>query len=309
MQQILKKIILKVLSPILSELSAIKFIVGQSAILASRSNSDNFRDLWDAEIKVYSQWGEDGIIDFLCEKLNISKPKVLEVGSGNFSECNSRFLAENRNASVVAVDLRKDLTEFIDASPLKWTNNIFPLEELVTPENVNEIISIANKKIGLIDIFSLDIDGNDYWVLDAADLSQFKIIIAEYNPIFGSSRAVSIPREDNFDRTKKHSSFLYFGASLSAFIYRLSNQDFVFIGTNRVGNNAFFVKSKNINQIGLPQPRNLSEYTDWRVRESRDSNGKLNYLSLKDGAQEIKNLPLVDVTDYSQLTVQDLNPR
>ena len=93
MQQILKKIILKVLSPILSELSAIKFIVGQSAILASRSSSDNFRDLWDAEIKVYSQWGEDGIIDFLCEKLNISKPKVLEVGSGNFSECNSRFLA------------------------------------------------------------------------------------------------------------------------------------------------------------------------------------------------------------------------
>ena len=87
-----------------SEINNFKFALGQSAILASRQSYSKVKNLWDAEVKVYSQWGEDGILDYICEIVELAKPRVLEIGAGNFLECNSRFIAEFRNASVVAVD-------------------------------------------------------------------------------------------------------------------------------------------------------------------------------------------------------------
>lgn len=106
--------------------------ISQATIIASRSNSSNFQDLWDSEVSVYSQWGEDGILDYCCEQLNIVKPKILEIGAGKFQECNSRFLAENRNASVFAVDGRGDLEASINLSSLKWKTHLFAMQAWVT---------------------------------------------------------------------------------------------------------------------------------------------------------------------------------
>ena len=296
----------KLLSPIFPELNQIKFLIGQNSILSSRSMHNSFENLWDAEVKVYSQWGEDGILDFLCEKLYISKPKILEIGAGNFNECNSYFLAKNRNASVVAVDIAKDLLTSINSSPLKWTNHLFGIEKLVSPNNINELIDEANNKMDGLDIVSFDIDGNDYWVVAAADLKLTKIVIVEYNPIFGSEMAVTVPRDDNFDRAMKHSSGLYFGASLKAFIHVLANKGFVFIGSNRVGNNAFFIPNESIGKISLSIPKDLNIYTDWRIRESRDSSGKLSYLSLSERVEIINDLPLIEVMSGNKLYVKNL---
>jgi len=296
----------KFLSPVFSELNEIKFLIGQNSIISSRSMSNTFKHLWDAEVKVYSQWGEDGILDFLCEKLEISKPKFLEIGAGNFTECNSRFIAANRNASVVAVDISKNLMKSINSTTLKWTNHLFGLEKLVKPDNINQIINDAILKMDGLDIISFDIDGNDYWVVDNAILDKVKVVVVEYNPIFGSDFAVSVPQDDNFDRFVKHSSGLYFGASLMAFISTLSKKDFVFIGSNRVGNNAFFIAKNSIKKIGLPTPNDLSIYTDWRIRESRDTLGNLSYSGLSKRLEIIKDLPLVDVKSGGKIYVKNL---
>jgi len=88
-------------------------------------------------------------------------------------------------------------------------------------------------------------------VANVHSIVKVKVVVVEYNPIFGSDFAVSVPQDDNFDRFVKHSSGLYFGASLMAFISTLSKKDFVFIGSNRVGNNAFFIAKNSIKKIGL----------------------------------------------------------
>jgi hypothetical protein len=268
--------------------------------------SDRFENLWDAEVKVFSQWGEDGILDYLCESLNLSKPKVLEVGAGNFHECNSRFLAENRNASVFAVDGRDDLISSIDQSYLKWKNHIFAMQEWISPLNVNNIISTARKLMLGIDIFSLDLDGNDYWILEAANLDHVSIVVVEYNPLFGSKLAVSVPRDDEFDRKTKHYSFLYYGASLPAFVHILSQKGFVFVGSNRVGSNGFFVRKELIAKIKLILPTELSQHTDWRIRESRNRLGELAYLSNNDRLNQILGMPLINVKDGSELKTDNL---
>lgn len=291
---------------VLPELNHLKFLLGQAAIISSRSNSQNFENLWDAEVKVFSQWGEDGILDFLCEKIGISKPNIIEIGAGNFVECNSRFIAEFRNANVMAVDVRQDLDKAVKSSLLYWKSNLIPLVEWITPDNVNRIMNLGEEKFGKIDIFSLDLDGNDYWILRDVAFRDVAIVVIEYNPIFGASLKVTVPRNDEFDRFKSHFSGLYYGASLQAFIDLMMGKSFNFIGTNRVGNNAFFVHSKHINKFDFDTKSNFSKYVDWRIRESRDLNGELTYLSGSERLKVIKDLPLLDLDTMQMQTVGKL---
>ena len=288
------------------ELHKLKFMVGQAAVMSSRSNSQNFENLWDAEVKVFSQWGEDGILDFLCEKIGISKPNIIEIGAGNFMECNSRFIAEFRNANVIAVDGRDDLTTAVKASPLYWKSNIIPIVEWVTPDNINRIMDIGEEQFGKVDIFSIDLDGNDYWILRDVSLLNVAIVVLEYNPIFGASLKVTIPRNDEFDRYKSHFSGLYYGASLQAFIDLMLAKGFDFVGTNRVGNNAFFVHSRYVDRFDFDTKSNYNKYVDWRIRESRSPKGELTYLSGSERLKVINDLPLIDLNTMQMHTVGKL---
>lgn len=298
----------KISSLIAPEVRNFPFLIGQAAILSSRANSENFKSLWDAEVKVYSQWGEDGILDYLCEKIGLAKPKVLEIGAGNFTECNSRFLAEIRNASVFAVDGRDDLIPSIERHSLRWKTHIFGYQTWVTPKNINEILEKARQAIGKPDVLSLDLDGNDYWIMQAANLDSVSVVVVEYNPLFGHSKAVTVARDDAFERTSKHYSWLYYGASLKAFVNLLEKKDFVFVGTNRVGNNAFFVRRVLRNKIPLELSTDLSEYTDWRIREARSQNGQLSFASGYNRVIEMKDLPLVDLETGLEISVETANP-
>ncbi len=289
-----------------STLYSLKFLLGQSAILSSRSMYKSYKMLWDSEVKVFSQWGEDGIIDYLVTSLDISKPKIVELGVGEFQECNSRFTAEFRNASVYMVDSNKNLVNYVKTLDLFWKNNLFPIEDFITPESAKEHMISARKLMGGIDIFSIDLDGNDYWILENLDLTGISIVICEYNPIFNEINC-TVPRSDYFERTKAHSSGLYFGMSLKASIFLLNSKGFTFIGTNRAGNNAFFIKNEVRDQLSIPLPliHNLRIFLDWRVRESRDASGCLNYLNVNQAFKMIEFMPVVDPKSGREKLLRD----
>jgi hypothetical protein len=287
---------------------SLRLLTGAAAIHAQRAGRHTFRHLWDAEISVFSQWGEDGILTYLCDVLDLVKPRALELGAGNFTECNTRFLAEHRSASVVAVDGRSDLASTIRSLGLEWKTTVMALEQWITPDNVGDICSRARNFMGGIDILSLDIDGNDYWVAQALDLTSVSVIVVEYNAIFGSSVAVTVPRNDNFDRTQAHSSWLYFGASLRAFVDLFARRGFDLVGTNRVSTNAFFVRRDEaaLMDFPLPDPESLAPYVDLRIRESRDLNGALNYLRGDARSEAIQDLALVDLDTNEPSTLHSL---
>lgn len=291
------KLIAKFQSKLKKEREEIVFALGQTSIISSRAASHKFENLWDAEVKVYSQWGEDGILDFIFSKLGVLKPRVIEVGAGNFSECNSRFLAEFLNASVVAIDNRPDLIAEIDRSDLRWKTHIKGIQTWVTTKNINNLISEGHEFMGGVDLLSLDLDGNDYWILKEADLNSIKVVVLEYNPLFGSQKALTVLEEDSFDRTQKHYSWLYYGASLKAYVELMAEKGFKFIGTNRVGNNAFFVVNFSAHLVPFSPNSEDVRYFDWRIRESRDETVRLNYLSGLERQAEIATLPLLDINE------------
>jgi hypothetical protein len=279
------------------------------AILAAKAARPSFRRLWDAEVSVFSQWGEDGILDYLCDFLDLGRPRVVEFGAADFQECNSRFLAEYRNAAVLAVDGRSDLVPTVRSLPIGWRTTVLPVQTWITPDNANSLVEQARAAFGGVDIVSLDIDGNDYWVAQSLDLTEVSVVVVEYQPLFGATAAVSVPRDDSFDRTAQHHSNLYYGASLRAFVELFDKAGLRFVGSNRPVNNAFFVRGDLLEgwRLALPDvDGDLADFTDVRIRESRDSSGALNFLTGSDRVAAIADRPLVDLRSGAGLTVSAL---
>jgi hypothetical protein len=240
----------------------IKVQIGQMHI-ALLQNGKKAQKLSDFEVKVFSQGGEDGIIDYLINQLGLIYPKVLEIGIGNFLECNSRFLMENRLAKVVVVDQNKEAINIIENYPNKWKYNIHFINQFINLNNVLSIYNQAVQEIGNIDVLSIDIDGMDYWILKAIPKENISIIICEYNSLFKDQIGVSVPYNENFDRLSETESGKYFGASLKAFIDYLETNNFQFIGANLTCVNAFFVRKDLVNKLNiqLPDINNVSSFT------------------------------------------------
>jgi hypothetical protein len=282
--------------------------MGMPAILAGKAARPGFKRLWDADVSVFSQWGEDGILDYLCDFLGLGRPSVVEFGAADFQECNSRFLAEYRNANVLAVDGRPDLESSVLGLNVGWRTTVEPVRAWITPDNANDLLTRARRSFGGVDIVSLDIDGNDFWVAQTLDLTGVSVVVVEYQPLFGGVLPVSVPRDDAFDRTKKHYSWLYYGASLRAFVDLFAAQGFVLVGTNRPVNNAFFVRADQLEgfPLELPDPESdLAEYVDCRIRESRDREGNLDHLSGSARIDVMADMPLVNTLSDEHLTVRD----
>jgi len=287
------------------ELSAIRVRVGQQTLLTSKLLRETFTKLSDAEVTIFSQWGEDGILDYLCDIASLDRPNILELGAGNFEECNSRFLIENRLSNSVLVDARNDLIPRAQNDGAFWKTHLLAVNSWITPETIKEIQSTTRAFLGRIDIVSVDIDGNDYWVMNEFDFSDVSIVVAEYNPLFGATFPVTIPRDDSFVRGDAHYSNLYYGVGILAWVKLFKSHGLVLVGTNKVGSNAFFIREQLLSRLHFVPNPDLNSYVNWGVRESRSSDGKLNFLSGAQRISEISHLELFNVETGDMQSVGD----
>ena len=270
-------------------------ILANIALLKSRKLYNEKSYLEDFEYKFYSQNGEDGIIDFIVKKLNLRKPTFVEIGVGDYSEANTRFLYETYYSKGLIIDNIENFKEKVLKNISLWRGNLNVLEKNISPENINETL---NKNVDFdIDIFSIDIDGLDYWVLDQIKAKISKVIILEYNSIFGHEKELVVPNLKNFDRTKAHYSNLYYGGSLKSYVSLMAKKGYYFLGVNRLRNNAFFInddfsKNKYFENIDI---MSLAESTNSNFSESRDEKGNLNYLKNEEKLKAIADCDVVNL--------------
>jgi len=271
-------------------------LIGKNILIKKRNNYSDFKSINEAEEKIFSQNGEDGIIDYFLEILNISDPKFIEIGVENYIEANTRLLYHIRNSQGLIVDQSIDINKLTKNLDL-WKGRIKVLKKSVSPENINKIINYEQFNKNL-DLFSIDIDGLDFWVIKELPANFAKICIAEYNPLFGSEIEITVPNIENFDRTSYHYSNLCWGVSLKGLISVMKKKNFTFLGTNNLKNNAFFI-NKDFEQLFkqvIPDGNlELEKYTDHKFKESRDKKGNLNYLSRKDQLKEIEDCQVVNI--------------
>ena len=259
------------------------------------------RPLSDVEFRVFSQFGEDGIVQYLVGHVPIERDVFVEIGVQDYRESNTRFLLCNNNWRGLIVDRGTRHIEFIRSNPIGWRHSIEATSAFVTRDNVNRILREAGQS-GDIGLLSIDIDGNDYHVLEAVDVISPRILIVEYNSTFGPDAAVTVPYDPGFDRTRAHSSNLYWGASLAAMCLAADKKGYAFVGSNSAGNNAFFVRRDVLGAMTAITPG--EGWVDARFRESRDRQGNLTYIGPReDRIAVIADQPLVDVASGAMTTV------
>ena len=293
----------------MSNFDEINFKIGCSHFNLMKNYYPKIKNFSETSYKVYSQNGEDGFIDFLLFSLNIDKPKFIEIGVGTYKECNTRFLFERTGPEGLVIDYIKDLEKNVKKNIRFWKGDLTIVNELINTENIINILE-QNNFHKEIDLFSLDIDGIDYWILDKLPENFSKICIIEYNSIFGDELEITVSNEINFTRKEYHFSHLCYGMSLKALIRKMNEKGFIFVGSNEFNNNAFFIQKKyqsNLN-INLPDTNNLKKFTISNIRESRDKNGILNYLRKEDRLKAIENCEVIDLSNSKneRIKIKDL---
>src|SRR5207247_4732381 len=141
----------------------------------------------------------------------------------------------------------------VRSDPIGWRHWIDARSAFVTRDNINAKIVAAGRS-GDMGLLSVDIDGNDYWVLEAIEVVSPRILIVEYNSTFRPDAAVTIPYDPAFDRTRARPSNLYWGASLAAVAMAADQKGLLLVGSNSAGNNAFFVRRDLLGDLRPLQP-------------------------------------------------------
>lgn len=265
------------------EIDNMKVLIGKQLTL----NITSVDNLNSAEFKVFSQWGDDGIIQYLIRNIDISSNYFVEFGVENYTESNTRFLLINNNWSGLVLDGSLSNINYIKNDQISWRYDLNARHAFVTCENINKILDdekVPNK----IGILHIDVDGNDYWIWSSIERVIADIVIVEYNSLFGCERSITIPYKDKFYRTEAHFSNLYFGASLTSLCDLATIKGYSFVGCNLAGNNAYFILTEKLGSI---KSLNVKEgFIRSKFRESRTEKGELSYLNENDRLELIKGL-------------------
>ena len=271
-------------------------------------NLENIKDIDQTNYKVFSQNGEDGIIQYLIKILKLNHIKFVEIGTEDYSESNTRYIFQTMRCDGLIIDPLKNLETIVRKNiPEFWKNKLTILNKFVTPENINSLLDNNNFQNN-IDLFSLDIDGIDYWIIKKLKKNISKIFVAEYNPYFGPDLEITVPNINNFNRTSYHHSNLCWGVSLKSLIKIMIEKNYTFVGSNDLRNNAFFVSNDHIDKIKIKKLNleNLFEFTNATYRESRDQNGNLSFIEPKKILHEIKDCEVIDLKSDKLVKIREL---
>lgn len=224
----------------------------------------------NAEFKVYSKHGGDGLLLYIFSKIGTTNRIFIEMGVEDGRECNTANLSLNFGWNGLLIDANK---EWIESAKLYYktrlgNDSVKTAHCFVTADNINKLI-LDNNIEGEIDLLSIDIDSNDYWVLDSITVINPRVIVIEYNSAFGlNSVTIKYNPRFHYQETCKRNP-LYFGASLKALTKLAKKKGYILVGCDVHGHDAYFVRSDiakdkfielSPEEAFYPNPLNLAKF-------------------------------------------------
>jgi hypothetical protein len=217
------------------------------------NNKEKLPRFQDVGFRVYSQADEDGLLLYIFSLIGFTNKVLVDIASGVPYGANSTNLICNLGFSGLLIEGSADNVEatkqFYASHP---DTCLFPPKQeclWVTAENINGVFS-DNFITGEIDLFSLDVDGVDYWLWEKLSVVQPRVVIAEAATFWGKEKSVTIPYNPKFNRFDIHPD--YMGASIPAFIKLGRKKGYRLVACNRYGYNLIFV-SDDIGSDVLPE--------------------------------------------------------
>src|SRR3972149_5519701 len=200
------------------------------------------------EFSGFSQNGEDGIIDFLTQKIKHPNRYLIEIGSSYGTENNTTWLAVAKKFNGLMIEGSAKASARSREVFFYINFGVECINMFITRKNVESI-----KKLAIYtdpDVFSLDIDGNDYYVAHSIMELQFrpKILVVEYNSAYGPIQSKTIKYQDNFSILNASESQLYYGVSITGWRNLFEKYGYKFVTVNTSGVNAFFVNQEDFDK-------------------------------------------------------------
>lgn len=145
-----------------------------------------FRWLEDRAYNVYSQFGEDGILAAIFEKLGTCNKWVLECGAsdGVFFSNSRKLIEEGWFGVLVEADpaqfekLTALYASTLEAERVQLFQHRVSSSE---PGGLDVILSAANAPRSL-DLAIIDVDGQDYWLFNSLLKHRPQVVMVEYDP-------------------------------------------------------------------------------------------------------------------------------
>ena len=199
--------------------------------------------LKETGFRVFSQYEEDGKLLYIFSIIGMRNKTFVEIGSDDGINSNCANLAFNFGYHGLFLDGNpkaiKRGRKFYSKYPHPWMYAPKFTCSKVTAENINQLVKDA-KLEGEIDLLSIDIDGNDYWIWKALDQVSPNVVIIETHVEFGM-RNIVVPYDPNYTYPGKHP--VYHGASPIAMVNLAKQKGYRLVGANELGFNFIFVKN------------------------------------------------------------------
>jgi len=209
--------------------------------------------------QLHSQHEEDGLLTTLFHRAGMQSKRFVEIGCGR-SGGNAAMFVKELGWTGLMLDM-SELSIKRQRALYGHRPGMVSVCAKITPETINDILT-EHGFDGEVDLFSIDIDSYEYWVLDALKVCRPRVLVVEYNALFGPTRAVTVPyKEFPADAPR-----LYRGASLAALEKAAQSKGYRLILCEDEGCNAFFLRDDVISE--LPGITPIEAFRPGLVRQS-----------------------------------------
>ena len=206
--------------------------------------SDRLPSVWDTGFRVFSQFDEDGVVLFLLAVAGDGPRRVVDLGAGDgvhASNCANLLLNLGYDGLLVDGDgaAMARAERFYARHPDTKERPPATRQAFLTRDNVNDVVSAAGLE-GELDVVSIDVDGNDYWLWEALDVVRPRFVVVEAHPELGRDEYV-MPYDADFVWKVAPPGGRY-GASLLAFVRLGERLGYRPVAANQYGFNVFFAR-------------------------------------------------------------------
>lgn len=204
-------------------------------------------DIADAGFRCFSEFEEDGIILYVLSMIGMKTKKVVEMCCGDGSVCMATNLILNHQYDGFLFDGdAKNISSAKTFFRRKWDCRLAPpklMQSWITKDNVNQLLTDAGVS-GEVDLFSLDIDGNDYYVWEAISEIKPRLCVFETHDIIPGDLSLTIPYDPEFYCWNKPGAEKDFRSVSLLAMKKLSEaKGYRMIGAHRHGFNVFFLRN------------------------------------------------------------------
>jgi len=217
----------------------------------------------DVEFRCHSQSGEDGILLYIFSLIGTTNRRVVEIAAGDGVECNAANLIINHGWRGLLFDGSEELLargrKFY--SECRTTCIVPPtlVSAWITTDTVNDLVAPF---AGPIDLLSIDVDGNDYWIWKALDAVHPRVVVTEFNASFGPEVSATMSYVPDYRLDYARQPYRC-GASLAAFTKLARAKGLRLVGVHSLGFNAFFVP-EGVGEDLLPERTPAELMPSWR---------------------------------------------